>query len=179
MLKGNFEENNNRWIQAQLSMAYQTIPISQLGLRVKCVKQSSFFLFFSFSEININNKTKRPSNIWRVNKSTTQIYLLEELDSFLYNYSAWVEWVCFGPWLSIRSLEEFCVIPIQKRERGGGGSRWQRQGDPHSPLAFLVMKILSRMLMKTMEEGFILSFQIEDESSDSLMIFHLLFLIIQ
>lgn len=40
------------------------------------------------------------------------------------------------------------------------------------------MKILSRMLMKTMEEGFILSFQIEDVSSDSLMIFHLLFLII-
>lgn len=82
--------------------------------------------FFSFSEININNKTKRPSNIWRVNKSTTQIYLLEELDSFLYNYSAWAEWVCFGQWLSIRSLEEFCVIPIQKRERGGGGwgSRW-------------------------------------------------------
>lgn len=125
MLKGNFEENNNRWIQAQLSMAYQTIPISQLGLRVKCVKQSSFFLFFSFSEININNKTKRPSNIWRVNKSTTQIYLLEELDSFLYNYSAWVEWVCFGQWLSIRSLEEFCVIPIQKRERGGGGVGFQ------------------------------------------------------
>lgn len=95
-------------------------PNKPIRARVKCVKQSSFFLFFSFSEININNKTKRPSNIWRVNKSTTQIYLLEELDSFLYNYSAWVEWVCFGQWLSIRSLEEFCVIPIQKRERGGG-----------------------------------------------------------
>ena len=35
-------------------------------------------IFFSFSEININKKTKRPSNIWRVNKSTTQIYLLVE-----------------------------------------------------------------------------------------------------
>lgn len=33
-------------------------------------------------------------------------------------------------------------------------------------------------LMKTMEEGFILGFQIEDGSHDSLMIFHLLFLII-
>ena len=54
-------------------------------------------------------------------------------------------------------------------------SRGIQQGDPLSPLLFLVvMKVLSRLLKKTEEGGFICGFQVGVALGDRLEVSHLL-----
>ena len=56
------------------------------------------------------------------------------------------------------------------------GSRWLRQGDPLSPLLFvLVMEALGRMLDKAVHEGHMLGFSVGNLEGRSLAVSHLLF----
>ena len=57
-----------------------------------------------------------------------------------------------------------------------GSSQGLRQGDPSSPLIFLlIMKVLSRILRKTEECGLIHGFQVGPMNSIGVRISHLLF----
>lgn len=73
----------------------------------------------------------------------------------------------------------FSVLVNDSSSRFLNGSRGLRQGDPLSLWLFiLVMETLSRMLMKTVEGGFLSSFWVGSGSGDNLEIFYLHFLMI-
>ena len=74
------------------------------------------------------------------------------------------------------SLVQFSVLVNGSPEGFFSCSRGLRQGDPLSPLLFLlVMEVLSRMLSKVEEEGLIQGFRAGSNAVDGLCISHLLY----
>ena len=83
----------------------------------------------------------------------------------------WRRWISF-------CLSTVCFsILINGTPYGFFGSpRGLRQGDPLSPLLFvLVMEAVSRMLDKAVHEGRLLGFNVGASADRSLMVYHLLF----
>ena len=75
----------------------------------------------------------------------------------------WRQWI----FLCISTVRLFILI---------NGSTWLRQGDPLSPLLFvLVMEAFGRMLDKAVHEGHMLGFSVGNLEGRSLAVSHLLF----
>ena len=88
-----------------------------------------------------------------------------------------------GLWLKWRGWIKACVtfvhfstLVIGSHESFFGSSRGLRQGDPLSPLLFLlIMEVLSRILKKTEENNLIRGFLVGAVNSVGMQISHLLF----
>jgi hypothetical protein len=87
----------------------------------------------------------------------------------------------FGPkwrkWISACiSMARFSILINGSPHGFFGSSRGLRQGDPLSPLLFvLVMDAFSRMLSRAMEGGFLSGFRVDNRNNSPLEISHLLF----
>ena len=92
-----------------------------------------------------------------------------------------MERMCFGVkwgrWIkACISTVRFSVLANGSPAGFFGSSRGICQGDPLSPLLFLlVMEVLSRLLKKTEDGGFLCSFQTGSHRQGGLKISHLLF----
>ena len=96
-----------------------------------------------------------------------QIYLLERI-GFGDRWRRWLK-TCV-------STVRFSVLVNGSPTGFFGSSRGLRQGDPLSPLLFLlIMEVLSRILKKTEERGFIQGFHVGPVNSTGIQVSHLLF----
>ena len=94
-------------------------------------------------------------------------YLLDRM-SFGVKWSGWIK-ACV-------TLVQFSVLVNGSLEGFFGSSRGLRQGDPLSPLLFLlIMEVLSRILRKIEEYGLIHGFHVGPVNSVGVHISHLLF----
>jgi hypothetical protein len=85
--------------------------------------------------------------------------------------SKWIQWIR-------TCISTVCFSVMINGSPSGflGSSRGIRQGDPLSPLLFLlVMEVLSRMLRKTEEAGLIKGFQAGKSPGEGISVSHLLF----
>ena len=83
----------------------------------------------------------------------------------------WRKWISF-----CISTVRFSILINGEASGFFSSSRGLRQGDPLSPLLFiLVMETLSRLVIKAGEEGFLNGFHISNPLSEGLVISHLLF----
>jgi hypothetical protein len=83
----------------------------------------------------------------------------------------WCQWIYY-----CISTVQFSILINGSPEGFFGSTRGIHQGDPLSPLLFvLIMEALSRMMNKAVEEGLLSGFQVGALGSDGLCISHLLF----
>ena len=95
------------------------------------------------------------------------LYLLNRMGFGL----KWREWI-----KTCISIVRFSVLVNGSSASFFGSSRGLRQGDPLSPLLFLlIMKVLSRILKKTEDSGLLRGFQVGPVNSIGVRISHLLF----
>ena len=85
--------------------------------------------------------------------------------------SKWRKWISFCV-----SIVRFSVLINGEPAGFFSSSRGLRQGDPLSPLLFiLVMEALSKLVLKAVEEGFLDGVHISNSRSEGVLISHLLF----
>ena len=86
-------------------------------------------------------------------------------------FDMWRQWISF-----CLSTVHFSILINGSPHGFFGSSRGLWQGDPLSPLLFvLVMEAVGRMLDKAVHEGRLLGFCVSDSAGRSLVVFHLLF----
>uniref|UniRef100_A0A7C9AA13 Reverse transcriptase domain-containing protein n=1 Tax=Opuntia streptacantha TaxID=393608 RepID=A0A7C9AA13_OPUST len=97
-------------------------------------------------------------------------FLLEILDKMRFP-SKWRKWISF-----CISTVRFSILINGEPAGFFSSSRGLRQGDPLSPLLFiLVMEALSKLALKAVEEGFLEGVKISNSHSEGVLISHLLF----
>jgi len=115
-------------------------------------------------------KSGNPGILYKAYDHVSWSFLLEILQKMRFP-SKRRKWISF-----CISTVRFSVLLNGEPAGFFSSSRGLRQGDPLSPLLFiLVMKALSKLVIKAVEEGFLDGVQISNSRSKGILISHLLF----